>query len=123
MNRLRGMKLRDGGTHVGHDIGAGGEGKEEGKRESGSASHGVKVCGKLPHVTQTFTAVYEPAEEGGYCAFVEEVPGAISQGETLEEARQNLKEALELMLEVNREKVLDGVDESRIVREPIAVSR
>jgi predicted RNase H-like HicB family nuclease len=74
-------------------------------------------------VTQTFTAVYEPAEEGGYAAFVEEVPGAISQGETLEEARENLKEALELMLEVNREKVLEGVDERRIVREPIAVSR
>jgi predicted RNase H-like HicB family nuclease len=74
-------------------------------------------------VTQTFTAVYERAEEGGYAAFVEEVPGAISQGETLDEARENLKEALELMLEVNREKVLDGVDESRIVRESIAVSR
>jgi len=53
-------------------------------------------------VTQTFTAVYEPAGEGGYVAFVEEVPGAISQGETLEEARENLKEAIELMLEVNR---------------------
>jgi predicted RNase H-like HicB family nuclease len=74
-------------------------------------------------VTQTFTAVYESAEEGGYVAFVEEVPGAISQGETLDEARENLKEALELMLEVNRERVLDGVDESRVVREPIAVIR
>jgi len=73
-------------------------------------------------VTQTFTAVYEPAEEGGYIAFVEEVPGANSQGETLEEARENLKEALSLMLEVNREKALRGVDESRIVREMIAVS-
>ena len=74
-------------------------------------------------MTQTFTAVYEPAEEGGYVAFVEEVPGAISQGETLDEARENLKEALELMLEVNRENALDGVNESRIVREPITVSR
>ena len=74
-------------------------------------------------MTQTFTAVYEPAEEGGYVAFVEEVPGAISQGETLEEARENLKEALELMLEVNRERVLEGIDESSIIREPIAVSR
>jgi predicted RNase H-like HicB family nuclease len=74
-------------------------------------------------VTQTFTAVYEPAEEGGYIAFVEEVPGANSQGETLEEARENLKEALELMLEVNREKALKGVDESRVVREMIAVSK
>jgi predicted RNase H-like HicB family nuclease len=74
-------------------------------------------------VTQTFTAVYEPAEEGGYIAFVEEVPGANSQGETLEEARENLKEALSLMLEVNREKALRGVDESRVVREMIAVSK
>ena len=74
-------------------------------------------------MTQTFTAVFEEAEEGGYVAFVEEVPGAISQGETLEEARENLKEALELMLEVNREKTLDGVDESRIVREQITISR
>jgi predicted RNase H-like HicB family nuclease len=72
---------------------------------------------------QTFTAVYEPADEGGYVALVEEVPGAISQGETLEEARENLKEALQLMLGVNREKVLDGVDENRIVRESITVSR
>jgi predicted RNase H-like HicB family nuclease len=74
-------------------------------------------------VTQTFTAVYSPAEEGGYIAFVEEIPGANSQGETLDEARDNLKEALEMMLEMNRENTLDGVDESRIVREPITVSR
>jgi predicted RNase H-like HicB family nuclease len=74
-------------------------------------------------MTQTFTAVFEPAEEGGYVAFVEEVPGAISQGETLEEARENLKEALALMLEVNRENALEGVDESRVVRETIVVNR
>jgi predicted RNase H-like HicB family nuclease len=59
-------------------------------------------------VTQTFTAVFEPAEAGGYVAFVEEVPGAISQGETLDEARENLKEALSLMLEVNRENLAIG---------------
>jgi predicted RNase H-like HicB family nuclease len=74
-------------------------------------------------VTQTFTAVFEPAEEGGFVAFVEEVPGAISQGETLDEARENLREALALMLEVNRENALDGVNESRIVRETIAVTK
>ena len=74
-------------------------------------------------MTQTFTAVFEPAEEGGYVAFVEEVPGAISQGETLDEARENLKEALALMLEVNRENALDGVNESRIVRETIAITK
>jgi hypothetical protein len=45
----------------------------------------VKVCVKVSLVTQTFTTVYEAAEEGGYAAFVEEVPGAVSQGETLED--------------------------------------
>jgi predicted RNase H-like HicB family nuclease len=54
-------------------------------------------------VTQTFTAVFEEAEEGGYVAFVEEVPGAISQGETLNEVRENLKEALAMMIEINGE--------------------
>jgi predicted RNase H-like HicB family nuclease len=72
-------------------------------------------------VTHTFTAVFEEAEEGGYVAFVEELPGAITQGETLDEARENLKEAIALMLEVNRERALEGHDEQRILREPIVV--
>lgn len=72
-------------------------------------------------MTHTFTAVFEPAEEGGFTAFVEELPGAISQGETLDEARENLKDAIQLILEVNREKALDEVDEARIIREKIVV--
>jgi predicted RNase H-like HicB family nuclease len=72
-------------------------------------------------MTHTFTAVFERAEEGGYAAFVEELPGAISQGDTLEEARENLREAIQLMLDVNREKALDGVDEWRVIREKIVV--
>jgi predicted RNase H-like HicB family nuclease len=39
----------------------------------------------------------------GYVAFVEELPGANTQGDTLEEARENLKEAVQLVLEANRE--------------------
>ena len=72
-------------------------------------------------MTHTFTAVFEPAEEGGFTAFVEELPGAISQGETLDEARENLREAIQLILEVNRESALDDVDEARIIREKIVV--
>jgi len=48
------------------------------------------------------TAVYMPVPEG-YIAFVEELPGANTQGDTLEEARENLREAVELVLEANRE--------------------
>jgi hypothetical protein len=36
------------------------------------------------------TAVFEPAKEGGYTCFVEEIPGAISQGETIQEAKASL---------------------------------
>lgn len=49
------------------------------------------------------TAVFHPAPEGGYTAFVEEIPGAISEGETIEEARTNLADALRMVLECNRE--------------------
>ena len=49
------------------------------------------------------TAVFEPAKEGGYTCFVEEIPAAISQGETLEEAKANLRDALQLVLECQRE--------------------
>lgn len=69
----------------------------------------------------TFTAVFEAAPEGGYTAFVEELPGAISQGDTLEEARENLKEAIELILECNRERANRDVHADRVIREPIVV--
>jgi predicted RNase H-like HicB family nuclease len=49
------------------------------------------------------TAVFEPAKEGGYTCFVEEIPAAISQGETLDQARANLLDALKLVLECQRE--------------------
>lgn len=49
------------------------------------------------------TAIFEPAKEGGYTAFVEEIPAAISQGETLEEAKVNLRDALQLVLDAQRE--------------------
>ena len=47
------------------------------------------------------TAVFRKVPEG-YIAFVEELPGANTQGKTLEEARSNLQEAVELVLEANR---------------------
>lgn len=49
------------------------------------------------------TAVYEPAIEGGYTCWVEEIPAAISEGATLEEAEANLQQALALVLECQRE--------------------
>jgi predicted RNase H-like HicB family nuclease len=45
------------------------------------------------------TAVFEPADEGGYVCWLEEMPGVQSQGDSLEEARTNLLDALKLALE------------------------
>jgi predicted RNase H-like HicB family nuclease len=73
-------------------------------------------------MTRTFTAIYQVAEEGGFIAFVEELPGANTQGETLEEARENLRDAVEMVLEANRELALDGVDESAVIREDLVLT-
>ena len=50
-----------------------------------------------------FTAVFKEAPEGGYVAFVEELPGANTQGETLDEARDILREAVGLVLASNQD--------------------
>lgn len=43
--------------------------------------------------------VLEPSEEGGYTVYVPSLPGCISEGDTEEEALENIKEAIELYLE------------------------
>lgn len=49
----------------------------------------------------TYTAVYKKTR-GGYTAWIEEMPGVISEGKTKRGAEKNLKDALALMLETNR---------------------
>lgn len=52
-----------------------------------------------------YTVVLEPQEEGGFTVQCVEIPGAISQGETRIEALANIKEAIELVLDVQREEL------------------
>jgi predicted RNase H-like HicB family nuclease len=63
------------------------------------------------------TAVFMRVPEG-YVAFVEELPGANTQGDTLEEARENLREAVELVLEANRELAEQALAGQAVTREP-----
>lgn len=63
-----------------------------------------------------FTAVYVEVE-GGYVAFVEELPGANTQGDTMDEARENLLEAVQLILEANREMAEAQIVNQRVVKE------
>ena len=67
------------------------------------------------------TAVFQKFPEG-YAAFVEELPGANSQGATLDEARENLKEAVELVLQANRELAEESLRGADVVREALAVT-
>ena len=71
-------------------------------------------------VTMEFTAVYMQVPEG-YVAFVEELPGANTQGDTLEEARENLREAVSLVLEANRELAERSLAGQAVVREAFAL--
>ena len=52
---------------------------------------------------RNLTAVFEPADEGGYVCWFEEFPEAMSQGETIQEAQANLLDALEEVLKYRRE--------------------
>lgn len=48
------------------------------------------------------TAVFEPCDEGGYIAYIDEIPGINSQGETIDEAKENLSEAINMVFEERR---------------------
>jgi predicted RNase H-like HicB family nuclease len=64
------------------------------------------------------TAVYRKVPEG-YIGFVEELPGANTQGATLEEARENLREAVSLIIEANRVLSEDLLKGAEVIREPL----
>lgn len=64
------------------------------------------------------TAVFQKVPEG-YIAFVEELPGANTQGATLEEARANLREAVQLVLEANRQLAQESLQSQVVIREPL----
>jgi predicted RNase H-like HicB family nuclease len=67
------------------------------------------------------TAVYRKVPEG-YVGFVEELPGANTQGATLEEARENLREAVELVLEANRAMAEEDLAGQDVIREPLKLT-
>ncbi len=62
-----------------------------------------------------FKVVLEPSEEGGYTVYVPSLPGCISEGETVEEALKNIREAIELYLEPVEDDLV--MEESALVQE------
>ena len=70
---------------------------------------------------RTFNAVYLKVPDG-YVGFVEELPGASTQGADLDEARSNLKDAVETVLEANHALTLIATDGEEVIRESLSVS-
>ncbi len=68
-----------------------------------------------------FTGVFEQVGEW-WIGYVEELPGANTQGKTLDEARENLKEAISLILETNRDLARREAEGRNVFREPIAIT-
>jgi predicted RNase H-like HicB family nuclease len=68
----------------------------------------------------SFTAVFRKVPEG-YVGFVEELPGANTQGATLEEVRANLREAVSLVLEANRALAEEELRGQEVIREPLRI--
>jgi predicted RNase H-like HicB family nuclease len=69
----------------------------------------------------SFTAVFQKVKEG-YIGFVEELPGANTQGSTLKEARENLKEAVRLVLDANKQLVEEEIAGKKVLREKLEIS-
>ena len=72
---------------------------------------------------EKLTAIYERTEDGWWVVSVPEIPGAHSQGRTLEEAREMIKDAIRLLLEVRREDAEREASAAgiEVVREPLEV--
>lgn len=68
-----------------------------------------------------FTAVFIQVPEG-YIGFVEELPGANTQGATLEEARSNLQEAVDMVLDANRTLSEESLQGKSVIREPLLIT-
>ncbi len=72
-------------------------------------------------MAMTMTAVFQKVPEG-YIGFVEELPGANTQGETLQEVRDNLHEAVAFVLEANRALAEEALRDQEVIREPFLVA-
>jgi predicted RNase H-like HicB family nuclease len=76
--------------------------------------------GEFVNMKIQLTAIFQKVPVG-YIAFVEELPGANTQGETLEEARANLEEAVQLVLQANRELAEEELKGVEVIRESLAL--
>src|SRR3954471_213439 len=68
----------------------------------------------MPAMKQRYHTIIKPEPNGVYVGWVEEIPGTISKGRSLAECRENLRDALQLMVETHRDEARIGLDPSCI---------
>jgi len=71
----------------------------------------------MPFMKQRYHNIIKPDKKGWFVGWVEEVPGAMTDGRSLDECRRNLKDALELILEVHRDEARQCLDGSCILED------
>jgi predicted RNase H-like HicB family nuclease/lambda repressor-like predicted transcriptional regulator len=76
----------------------------------------LEIAGEGP-----LTTIYERTHDGWWVVSVPEIPGAHSQGRTLEEAREMIRDAVKLLLEVRREDAEKEIEGREVIREPLAL--
>ena len=81
----------------------------------------MEAIAAMENIENTFTAVFE-RDADLWVAYVEELPGTNTQGSTLDKARENLGEAVRLVLEANREITRREVEGAGAVRERLAIA-
>lgn len=69
---------------------------------------------RIEDMKQRYHTIIKPEPNGWFVGWVEEMPGAISQGRSLEEVRENLRDSLELIVETHRDEARIGLDPSCI---------
>jgi predicted RNase H-like HicB family nuclease len=82
--------------------------------------NGLILCERRRKMKIEFSAIFQKVAEG-YIGFVEELPGANSQGNTLDEARTNLKEAIQLVIDSNREITEEEIRGKEVIRESLLI--
>ena len=70
--------------------------------------------GRMIRMKQRYHTIIKPEPNGWFVGWVEEIPGTITQGRSLDECRRNLRDSLELMVETHRDEARQGLDPSCI---------
>jgi predicted RNase H-like HicB family nuclease len=82
---------------------------------------GRAICAEKRMIMERYTAIFERGEDGWWVASCLEMPEAITQGATIDEARENLKDAIHLLLEVRREEAEKELEGRDVIREPLVL--